>query len=372
MRIVLATGIYPPEIGGPATFTRDAAEALQAEGDIVHVLTYGDAKTFFGPAPVTVIFRDGGVLMRYVRYFWRAFALARRADLVFAQGPVSEGVPAALAAWLAGKPFTLKVVGDVAWETAQRSGYAGSLDDLLRAKAPSSKVALIRWIQGRVARFAGQVVVPSRYLQRVVQAWGVPEARISVIYNAVHQVLPDETEASLRDLFGLEGKRIWLAGGRLVPWKRIDLLLRALTYRPETDVLAVAGEGPCLAAWQRLAMDLGVTHRVIWLGRCSAQRLAAWYRTATAFLLPSLYEGLPHMPLEAARYGCPSLVSQWGGNPEAEEVCPGLVEVVRSDQPLAWAQALDRVRRLDASVSPHAWTQSRQMQAYRAWLKRAK
>lgn len=368
MNVVLATGIYPPEIGGPATFTRDLADALRAEGDVVQIVTYGDASTLSGPVPVTIVSRGKSVLWRYARYAWQTFVLARTADVVFAQGPVSEGVPAALAAWLARKPFVLKVVGDVAWEAAQRGGYARSLDEFLQEKPPSLNAALIRWLQGMVARYACRILVPSRYLQGVVCAWGVPQTRIAVIYNAVHRVRPDESEPSLRAAFGLEGKRLWLAGGRLVPWKRIDLLLKMLVHRPDADVLLVAGEGPCMPVWQRLAMKLGVAGRVVWLGRCSAARLASWYRVATAFLLPSLYEGLPHMPLEAAQYGCPSFVSRCGGNPEAAEIHPALVQVVPSDDPLVWSRALDGLRAPDASVTPPPWTQSLQMRAYRTWI----
>lgn len=364
MNIVLATGIYPPEIGGPATFTRGLAQYLTTQGHTVSVVTYGDERTELGNTfPVYVISRVFGPAVRYCRYAWKVFRLAQEVDIVFAQGPVSEGLPARVAAFLARKPFYLKVVGDVAWESAQRSGNEQTLDDFLKQPQASIKVKMIMWVERFVARRANTVITPSRYLRGVVQAWGVPEERIAVIYNAVHKASPDLSVEILLDTYQLTNKRILFCGGRLVPWKRIDLLLRMMVIRPSSEVLVVAGEGSMSDNLKQLAISLGVSDRVIWLGRCSSARMVSWYQFANKLLLPSLYEGLPHMVLEAAMYGCPSLVSRWGGNPEAKELHPDLVEVVHSDEPEAWSAAVEKVMSREQG-SIQSWTQTAQMAAY--------
>ncbi len=366
MNVVLATGIYPPEIGGPATFTRALAQALQAESIETTIVTYGDERTAREPAPVLVAARTSGVLGRYYTYAKHVYRAAKTCDAVFAQGPVSEGIPACLAAFCARKPFVLKVVGDVAWETAQRQGNAQPLDTFLQAPRASFKARLLIVLERLVARSAVRVITPSRYLQSVVRAWGVKEERSAVIYNAVHEQQEDMAAEALRAQYGLEGKRVLLAGGRLLPWKRIEILLEALARRPASEILVVAGDGPCLARWKQLAQELKLEERVIWLGLCSGKRMASWYGVADAFLLPSLYEGLPHMVLEAAIHGCPSLVSRWGGSREAADLCPGMVRVVESDEPGDWSAAFDGVSRTRnvASMTIARWTQAEQMRAY--------
>ena len=93
MKIVLATGIYPPETGGPATFVPAFARELQRRGYGVTVVTYGTEQTHRdGGWDVSVVSRFGGPVLRYLRYAWRTFLEARRADLIFLQGPVSEGL----------------------------------------------------------------------------------------------------------------------------------------------------------------------------------------------------------------------------------------------------------------------------------------
>ncbi len=369
MKILLATGIYPPESGGPATFTKDLAAALSGAGHTVSVITYGDESTIHEPVSVTVISRKGGVLLRYIRYFRQVFLLTKSVDILFVQGPVSEGIPVLIAATLRRKPFLLKVVGDVAWESAQREGYRKTLEDFLNDDQLSLKTRILRIGERWVARRAARIVVPSRYLSRIVRAWGVPEDRITVIYNAVHRVALDKTSEELKQMFRLEGKRALLAGGRLVPWKRVDMLIQALCLRPKTEMLVVAGEGGSREEWQRLAERSGVADQIIWLGRCCTAELASWYTIADVFLLPSLYEGLPHMPLEAAQYGCPSLVSEHGGNPEAAELYPESIHVVRSDAPEVWADALDSVSRTTRVAPKASWTQSDQMRAYELWIR---
>lgn len=375
MRIVIATGIYPPEVGGPATFSRNLAEELLAKAHETVIVTYGDQKTQRSPGLVHVISRGSWVIARYLRYAIAVYKEARTSDSVFAQGPVSEGIPACIGAYAARRPLFLKVVGDVAWESAQRSGYTGSLESFLATSPKRLKTVLMRAAQRCVARHAVRVVVPSRYLQSVVIRWGVDPARITVIYNAVEVGASDMGPEVLRAEYALQGKRVLLTGGRYVPWKRVDMLLHALPHLSQDVVLVVAGSGPLLDVWQRLAATLGVEDRVRWLGNCSRDRLASWYRLAEGFLLPSLYEGLPHMVLEAAAHGCPSLVSPHGGNPETVDLCGDLVRVVSDDTADGWVGAiktlLDAGKLSFSAKSSHApWTKSDQMKAYQELLER--
>src|SRR6185436_880397 len=103
MRILVATGLYPPESGGPATYSKFLVEKLPALGVEVSVLPFSRVR--YLPK-----------LVRHVAYFFACASLAREADIVYAQDTVSVGLPAALAAFVARKKFMVRVPGDYAWE----------------------------------------------------------------------------------------------------------------------------------------------------------------------------------------------------------------------------------------------------------------
>src|SRR3989338_2836753 len=175
---------------------------------------------------------------------------------------------------------------------------------------------------------------PSRYLTSVVKAWGVPEGRIRVIYNAA-EPLPSSTMR-----LNIEGKRVMLTAVRCVPWKGVDFIIGIMSDLPSDVVLVVAGDGPSLDDWKKLASERGVGDRVRFVGRLDRTALAYWYRAADLFVLPSGYEGFPHVVPEAASVGLPSFVSDKGGNPETRELLGELVRVLPYGDVGAWRTAL--------------------------------
>ncbi|MCA9886128.1 MAG: glycosyltransferase family 4 protein [Anaerolineae bacterium] len=78
--------------------------------------------------------------------------------------------------------------------------------------------------------------------------------------------------------------------GRLKQSARLDLALdalRILDQEARTSDLVVIGDGPERTAWQKLAEDYGVAHRVHWIGaEYDQQRLAPWFLAATGFVYP--------------------------------------------------------------------------------------
>lgn len=344
-RVLLATGIYPPETGGPATFVPALASEWTKRGFEVTVITYGDERTVRSPNwHVEVVSRTGGVLARYWRYFLRVKHLAKAADIVFLQGAFSEGFPGALAAKCVGVPTMLRVPGDFAWEGFQRERptVALPLEQFLEQPKPW-KWRLVFALESWVARSARCIVMPSRYLQTLARAWGVSETRQRVIYNTVEIAqLPPRTELRQR-LKIPEDRVVLLTNVRGVPWKRVDFLLRVLAELPSQYHFVHIGEGPELSRWKDQVHDLKLEDRVTFCGRVPYSEVQIWSRAADAFVLPSLYEGFPHVALEAACQGTPCFVSDKGGNPEAHDAYPERIQVLPYDDFDAWLQALSHL-----------------------------
>jgi glycosyltransferase involved in cell wall biosynthesis len=98
-----------------------------------------------------------------------------------------------------------------------------------------------------------------------------------------------------------------LWAGRLQPWKGLSLLLKAMAQLP-SDVrveLRVLGQGPCEAAWRRLAQELDVAERVEWAGWPEYDGQLDHYRWADVFAFTSLRDTSGTGLLEALAAGAP-------------------------------------------------------------------
>ncbi len=312
MKILIATGIFPPETGGPASYVPAIARECLSRGHSVRVITYGAGRG--GPAYAFPVVRVPRLFLpfRYFLFFAACLRHGYRTDVIFAQDASSSGLPAALAAFFLRKRFVIKIVGDFSWEYARNTGlYGGSLDDFQLRRAYPLIPAALRRIQRSVCGRASVIIVPSAYLKGIVAGWGVDAGKISVIHNAVTVLMPREPVS--RDPF------LVFSAGRLVPWKGFDGLIRAFAEAsaafPEAR-LVIAGDGPCRAELEAEARRAGVSDRVAFLGDVPSAVMPALYARAGCFVLFSSYEGFSHVLLEAVAYGVPVIASDAGGNPE--------------------------------------------------------
>jgi glycosyltransferase involved in cell wall biosynthesis len=100
--------------------------------------------------------------------------------------------------------------------------------------------------------------------------------------------------------------------GRLVDWKALDIVIRALERVPFAE-LGVVGDGPMLGTWTSLAEEIGVGDRVRFMGRLGQSEYATHLQTSVALVLPSLYESGGAVVLEAMAASKPVIATRWGG-----------------------------------------------------------
>jgi glycosyltransferase involved in cell wall biosynthesis len=162
-----------------------------------------------------------------------------------------------------------------------------------------------RWVQD-----ARHIVVPSDYLRRLVEGWGVAPEKISVIRNGT--AAPEAAVPTHRT--GAQRLRA-LFVGRLTNWKGVETLLLAARQVPDLE-LEIVGDGPEWPHLIELSAQLRLTDRVVFRGRLSADGVREAMGRAHTLVLTSLYEGLSHTVLEAAAAGLPCIVSDRGGNEE--------------------------------------------------------
>ncbi|HSN89464.1 MAG TPA: glycosyltransferase family 4 protein [Thermoanaerobaculia bacterium] len=106
--------------------------------------------------------------------------------------------------------------------------------------------------------------------------------------------------------------------GRLRIRKGVEVLLEALREHPSARLL-IAGDGEHRDALERKTAELGLGPAVKFLGRCDAARVRGLLRGAAALVVPSTYEGMPLVVLEAMESGIPVVASRVSGIPEVVE-----------------------------------------------------
>ena len=173
------TGIWPPDVGGPATHGPDFAAFLHDRGHDVHVVTMGDTEPTERPVPVRSIRRDRPFVIRYSRVATAGLTLARKADVVYATATYAA---AAIASLGARRPLVAKLVSDPAYERARRYGlFRGSLESF---QAPAGLASeSLKHLRTSALRRARRIVVPSRYLAEIAATWGLDPDRIGVLVN---------------------------------------------------------------------------------------------------------------------------------------------------------------------------------------------
>ena len=357
MRILIASGIYPPEGGGPSIYSHAMARALVSMGHSVTVVAYGEeASSSSDGWRVERVSRRGGPIVRYFRFFVRAWKAMKSADVVYLQGAVSEGLPTTLAAGLRRVPTVYRIPGDYAWEMSQQKGDMDLLDAFLE-KRHRGVIGLYERIERFVAKRASRIIAPSQYLKSVAIRWGIESSFITVIRNAEDALPAGLSREQKRRVEHMEGKTVCFTVVRAVPWKGVAELIEWWSGLPDTHQLVMAGDGPELEKWKMLAEKSPAANRIRFVGRLNREEIGNWMRASDVFLLHSGYEGYPHVVAEAASMGVPCLVSDQGGNPETKEVFGDLIRVLPYRNQRAWVQALKEVAvRTREEVPAATWT----------------
>jgi glycosyltransferase involved in cell wall biosynthesis len=334
VRVALVTGIYPPDIGGPATHATDLRKELMSRGHPVTVLTLWDGRGTDRTADVVRFPRLWPWPLRLGAVAWWLLEHRDRYDVVYATGLL----PAAVAgARLAGRPVVVKVVGDAAWERGRRQGLTDrDFDDFQGSQGGPLRLRSMRWVRDWSLRRSTAITAPTEYLAGIVERWLDGPADVTVVPNGVRS--PGRRRARRSGTAPLRAMFV----GRLVPHKRVELLLEAIAAT-EGVTLDVVGDGPERARLETCARELDLDDRVTFAGPVPQEEVMRRLAGADALLLASDYEGLPHAAIEALAWGVPLIAPPVGGTGDAlrDERTGLVVEDVTAP---AFSRALTRLR----------------------------
>ena len=293
MKILIATGIYPPEIGGPATYAELLARELPKRGIEVEVLPFRVVRKY--PPVIRHLIYGAKIIHR---------ALSGRADIIFTQDPGSTGVPSIFAGVVTRRKVVMRIAGDYAWElSSQRFGVSDTIDEF-QTKRYGFSVELRRFVQSLSVRLADVVVSPSKYFAHLVSGWNDHKREVLPIYNGIDLSMPYDRSPKY-------DKPTIVTAGRLVSWKGVDTLIRSLPLLPEWN-LHVAGDGPDKTRLEALALELKVSDRVVFLGQIDRKKLFEEIARSQIFALLSTFESFSFQVVEAMHIGVPVIAADIG------------------------------------------------------------
>jgi glycosyltransferase involved in cell wall biosynthesis len=306
MRILIVSGIWPPDVGGPASHAPELAEQLLTSGHEVAVVTTADAPPRSERYHVDWISRRIPVGARHAAVAERIRSRARGADVVYATSMIGR---AALGSRLARRPLVIKLTTDEAYERAQRRGLFDGDMDAFQGVDGDLRIRVLRRSRDFALRQATNAICPSAYLREMAVAWGVPPERVLVIPNPAPDLPPLPTREDARAALDIDGPALAFAG-RIGRQKSLEVGMDAVS-RVTGVRLLVAGDGPERADLERLASD-----RVRFLGPLPREDVLRLFRAADASLLSSTWENFPHTVVESLAVGTPVIATAVGGVPE--------------------------------------------------------
>jgi glycosyltransferase involved in cell wall biosynthesis len=340
VRVLVVSGIWPPDVGGPASHAPEVADWLAARGHEVEVLTTAAREPEQRAYPVRWVARS---LPAGVRHLAVASRIAQaRPDVVYATSMAGR---TSLGTFVSRRPFVLKLAGDAAFERALRTGAFDGTLDRFEQEATGVRVWALRAARNLAVRRAVHVVCPSSFLRELAVSWGVPPERVSVLPNPAPRVaLPPRDE--LRSRLGVDGPTLAFAG-RLTRPKALAIALEALEHVDDVS-LVLAGDGEERKELERRAAPLD--GRVRFLGALPRAQVLETVAAADALLLSSTWENFPHAVVEALAVGTPVIATDVGGVAEVvRDGENGLLVTPGDPQPLA-----DAIRRFFADEALRA------------------
>ncbi len=216
------------------------------------------------------------------------------------------------------------------------------------------------------------VICNSRMVRDEIRdRFGVPEAKLHVVYNAVdsevfHPRLREQRAAVLERVGIDESATVFLLAGSGYEHSGAGAAIEALAELPPSARLMIAGRERHARRYHELAQTMGVAERVIVAG--ADLDLRSCYGAADVFVLPTLYDPAPESTLEAMACELPVVTSTKSGAAElvlandAGLVCPagdiaGLAAQMRTLlDPATRARQGANARRAVLPLSPSATT----------------
>ena len=301
----MTVGIFPPDIGGPATFVPKIAKYFQDELNYeIEILTLSDNKNsnINDDFSVKRIDRNLPIIYRWLKTIFTIYKLGKNKDLIFVNG---LGTETTIANIFLKKKIIRKIVGDPVWERAYSKAKISESFDEFQVKNYGFSISFQKKVRSFSIKKSDIVVTPSQHLKNFILNLGFKN-KIEIINNGVF--IPEENT----NIFTNDQINITIVS-RLVSHKNIEKIIKAISDLNSPLInLNIIGDGPELNQLQKISLESNNKDNIIFHGKLNRDEINHIFLNSDIYIQASNYEGLPHSLLEAMSYGIPVLCTPVG------------------------------------------------------------
>ncbi len=305
MDILITVGIFPPDIGGPASFVPKIAKYLINKGHNVKIICLSDKEhlTYKDDINVIRINRSSPIIFRWLKTIVKIYSNSKKSDLIFVNG---LGTETTIANLFIRKKVIRKIVGDPVWERVYNKNLIDESFDDFQENNHGLSISLQKMIRNWSINKSNLIITPSQHLKNFIDKIGF-DKNIFVINNGVN--------IEQHNKVVLENNIIQLLViSRLVSQKNIDLIIKAVkVMENENIILNIVGDGSEINNLKLLVKKYELDKKINFIGKIENTKLNEYLKDADIFIQASNYEGLPHSILEAMNFEIPILSTDVGG-----------------------------------------------------------
>ena len=305
MRVLVTVGIFPPDIGGPATFVPKIAKYFQDELNYeIEILTLSDNKNsnINDDFSVKRIDRNLPIIYRWLKTIFTIYKLGKNKDLIFVNG---LGTETTIANIFLKKKIIRKIVGDPVWERAYSKAKISESFDEFQVKNYGFSISFQKKVRSFSIKKSDIIVTPSQHLKNFILNLGFKN-KIEIINNGLF--IPEENT----NIFTNDQINITIVS-RLVSHKNIEKIIKAISDLNSPLInLNIIGDGPELNQLQKISLESNNKDNIIFHGKLNRDDINHIFLKSDIYIQASNYEGLPHSLLEAMSYGIPVLCTPVG------------------------------------------------------------
>lgn len=275
LNILITTGIFPPDIGGPATYSFNLEKEFLKQGHNVNVLKYKIEKKL--PS-----------IIRHFVFFIRTCFNIKKIDFILALDTFSVGLPSLLAAKVFNKKFIIRTGGDFLWESyIERTGEKIVLSDFYLNK--NVKLSFKEKIIFKLTKFlfsnSSAIIFSTEYQKNIFKKpYNLIEEKCFIVENCYDPIIK-------RDDGWAEKEKIFIWAGRDINIKNVEILKKGFN----------------LAKKEKARIELKLFYNL------KHDDLMKEISNSYAVILPSLSEISPNFILEAISLRAPFILTQENG-----------------------------------------------------------
>ena len=305
MDILITVGIFPPDIGGPASFVPKITKYLINKGHNVKIICLSDKEhlTYKDDINVIRINRSLPIIFRWLKTIVKIYSNSKKSDLIFVNG---LGTETTIANLFIRKKVIRKIVGDPVWERVYNKNLIDESFDDFQENNHGLSISLQKMIRNWSINKSNLIITPSQHLKNFIDKIGF-DKNIFVINNGVN--IEQHNKVVLQNnIIQL------LVVSRLVSQKNIDSIIKAIkVMENENIILNIVGDGSEINNLKLLVKKYELDKKINFIGKIENTKLNEYLKNADIFIQSSDYEGLPHSILEAMNFEIPILSTDVGG-----------------------------------------------------------